>query len=101
MGFIFHFAELVDEASDDLFGQCAQHMYVSGYFSEIAKQNRLEDRTAFKWAQPPWDPRSDEAHLVDGIHRADAPNIYEVPSEGTKGYQSEMTSLTFLDDMAE
>eukprot|EP00973_Karenia_brevis_P021569 2964523-Karenia_brevis.AAC.1 len=45
MGFIFHFAELVDEASDDLNGQFAQHMYVSGYSSEIAQQNRLEDRT--------------------------------------------------------
>eukprot|EP00973_Karenia_brevis_P022149 3047184-Karenia_brevis.AAC.1 len=63
MEYILQFTELYDQASDDNNGQFAQMM--------------LEDKSAFNWARPPWDTKHDEAHIVDNIPRADAPNIYE------------------------
>eukprot|EP00973_Karenia_brevis_P080276 11135229-Karenia_brevis.AAC.1 len=76
-------------------------VYVMGYFSEISLVNRLEDKSAFKWARPPWDTKHDEAHIVDNIPRADAPNIYEVPSDGSKAFPADLTNMTRLDQMAE
>eukprot|EP00973_Karenia_brevis_P055696 7746182-Karenia_brevis.AAC.1 len=77
-------------------------MYVMGYYSEISLVNRLEDRSAFKWARPPWDPNHDDAHIIDNIPRADAPNIYEVPSDDPKkAFPVDLTNMTSIDRMAE
>eukprot|EP00973_Karenia_brevis_P004830 663927-Karenia_brevis.AAC.1 len=63
---------------------------------------RLEDKSAFKWARPPWDTNHDEAHIVDNIPKADAPNFYEVPSDDSKKkLPMDLSKLTTMDKMAE